>query len=141
MNFKHCTLGMLSILLGGVFTFANPGWSIPIGVVTPDAIAPQLESDARPLLLDVRSEDEYREGHIPGAVNIPYHELPGRLDELAGAKTQAIVVYCEIGVRAGIAELVLDQAGFEQVSLLAGHMQAWRDAGLPVDTVSPAPSP
>ena len=82
------------------------------------------------LVLDVRSPEEYASGHVPGAVNIPYAELPDRISELGGPSAE-VVVYCESGRRAGVAEEVLRQAGFSRVLHLEGDMGAWREQGLP----------
>jgi len=133
-------VSVLSIVLSGTFAEISPSWAAPI-MVTPEAIAAQIDDPTAPLLLDVRSVEEFRDGHIPGAINIPYRQLSGRLDELSGTETSAIVVYCEVGVRASIAEKLLNLAGFQQVAQLVGHMQAWRDHGLPMDTVSPTKTP
>lgn len=133
-------ISVLSIALSGTLAGIAPTWAAPIAV-TPEAIATQLDDPTAPLLLDVRSVDEFRDGHIPGAINIPYRQLPGQLDALAGSETAAIVVYCEVGVRASIAEEILHLAGFQQVTQLVGHMQAWRDHGLPIDTIPPAKIP
>ncbi|MGW8283032.1 MAG: rhodanese-like domain-containing protein, partial [Gemmatimonadota bacterium] len=84
-----------------------------------------------------RSPEEYAAGHIPGAVNIPYDELPERLDELNGAQDQEIIVYCRTGRRAGIAELALQEAGFRNVRDLDGHMVDWTSGGYPVSDPVP----
>lgn len=81
------------------------------------------------LLLDVRTPEEYAQGHVPGAVNIPYDEVADRLDELEGGKERAIVVYCESGKRAGRAESTLAAQGYTNLHHLEGDMKAWRAAG------------
>lgn len=108
--------------------------------IAPQFLAAQLSAAQAPLILDVRSQSEYAAGHIPGALNIPFREIPSRISELAGVKGSEIVVYCEVGVRASIAELTLRQAGFK-VRHLAGHMQRWRQRGLPLEQDVPAPAP
>ncbi len=105
-----------------------------LAAMAPDRLLTQMESPHPPVLLDVRSPQEYAAGHIPGAINIPYREVPARIEALTAFKDQTVVVYCEVGVRAQIAELALQEAGFEQVQLLAGHMRDWRTAGRPVAT-------
>ncbi len=75
------------------------------------------------LLLDVRTPDEYRQGHLEGAVNIPVQELPRRLPEV-GEPTRPVVVYCAAGMRAQSATELLRRAGFAQVLCLGG-MSAW----------------
>lgn len=91
-----------------------------------------LESTTPPLVLDVRTPEEYASGRVPGAVNIPHTELPARLGELGGDERE-IVVYCERGGRASTAIETLREAGFTMVSHLDGDMSAWRDAELPCD--------
>ncbi|MEM6755112.1 MAG: rhodanese-like domain-containing protein, partial [Cyanobacteria bacterium P01_C01_bin.38] len=60
----------------------------------------QIKVDKAPVILDVRTREEYLEGHIPGAINIEYRELPSRINEISSLSNQKIVVYCERGVRA-----------------------------------------
>ncbi len=99
----------------------------------------QLQSGAVPLIIDVRSLAEYESSHIPGAIHIPHRDLSHHLDELAEFKTRPVVLYCEAGVRAGIAETTLVDAGFQQVIHLAGDMQEWRRKEFPVESHSSFP--
>lgn len=86
----------------------------------------------RPLLiLDVRSQKEYDEEHIPGAINIEYRELKNQIETIASFKNTPVVVYCERGIRAGIAERTLQNAGFQNILHLEGDMVAWRKNSLP----------
>jgi rhodanese-related sulfurtransferase len=101
--------------------------------ITQDALLAQIESGSPPLLLDVRSSDEYRSGHVPGAVHIPHTELPARLSELGDVKSREVVVYCERGGRASTAEQTLRDAGFSQVLHLEGDMSSWRRNDLPTE--------
>jgi rhodanese-related sulfurtransferase len=71
-----------------------------------------MQAGAR--VVDVRTRGEYASGHLPGAVNIPLHELSSRLAEL-GAKDRAIVVYCASGQRSSRAKGLLRGAGFTNV--------------------------
>lgn len=75
------------------------------------------------LLLDVRSEEEFAAGHLPGAVNVPVTQLAARLETL-GDKRRPIVVYCAAGVRSTRAAALLQEAGFSRV-LNLGAMSAW----------------
>lgn len=67
-------------------------------------------------LLDVRTPEEFRERHLPDAVNIPLQELASRFGEL-GAKTRPIVVYCRSGARSAAAATVLRAAGYEVLDI------------------------
>ena len=86
-----------------------------------------------PLLLDVRTPEEYASGHVPGAVNIPHDQLGSRVNEIEAHRDQEVVVYCERGGRAANAAETLEAAGFITIRHLSGDMSAWRDAGLPTE--------
>ena len=75
------------------------------------------------LLLDVRDPDEFEEGNIPGAVNLPLHELRSRLGELP--RDHKIQVYCGVGQRAYYAMRILLQNGF-QAENLSGGIRAYK---------------
>lgn len=115
------------------------GRAIADNQMTPAELASRLQTDTAPLVLDVRSQAEYSQGHIPGAIHIPHHELADRWHELPIRQTEDIIVYCEAGVRAARAEKILEAAGFESVHPLDGHMRAWRQQQHPI--AGPASSP
>lgn len=70
------------------------------------------------ILLDVRDEDDYEEGHIPLSINIPLEQLRRRFHELA--KDKDIIIYCREGIKAYIAVRFLQQQGFSNVKNLNG---------------------
>jgi rhodanese-related sulfurtransferase len=100
-------------------------------IISQQELMESLESNPAPLILDVRTPREYRGGHVPGAVNLEYRQIPSRLADLAPAMEREIVVYCEVGPRAQAAQSMLLQAGFTNVRHLQGDMSAWRRSGLP----------
>ena len=100
--------------------------------VAPCEVLSGVESGSGPVILDVRTPEEFAAGHVPGAVNISHDVLEQRLDELAERRGQEVVVYCERGGRAAKAAAVLAGAGFPAVRHLTGDMTGWRDAGLPI---------
>jgi rhodanese-related sulfurtransferase len=73
----------------------------------------------RPLLLDVRTEDEFAAGHIPGSTNVPVDELRSRIGELP--KDREIVSYCQVGQRGYLATRILKQSGFDAINLSGGY--------------------
>jgi phage shock protein E len=97
--------------------------------VTPGELASLLArgQNQRPLVLDVRTPEEYAAGHVPGAILIPHDQLAMRLDALE--RDRPIVVYCRTGRRSGLAETLLRQHGHE-VRQLQGSWQGWQAAGL-----------
>jgi phage shock protein E len=91
----------------------------------------RLDINDVPLIIDVRKPDEFTSGHVPGARNIPHSDMVTRLDELRGHEHEEVVVYCESGRRAAIAQKILEQSGFTKVRHLEGDMKSWRKIGLP----------
>lgn len=65
---------------------------------------------------------------------MPHTELEARLDSLSLPQDEEIVVHCETGARAAIAESVLRETGYEEVRDLRGHMRAWRAGDYPLAT-------
>ena len=109
--------------------------------ITVDELAEQLESDNPPLLVDVRSMDEYqgtdetyKYGHIPNAILVPILEMESRLDELEGYKDREIVTICPGGGMSLVAVDVLNDAGFKKVRSLKGGTDAWHKKGHPMVT-------
>lgn len=82
-------------------------------------------------IVDVRELDEWRDGHIPGAIHIPLGELAGRRSELD--PDRPIVTVCRSGKRSLNAAQQLTQAGFPAVASMAGGMLAWRHDNQPVE--------
>jgi len=79
-------------------------------------------------VLDVRSELEWRLGHVEGSHNVPLTRLPDRLSEVPRGR---VVVTCQTGYRSSIAASLLKDHGFEDVIDLVGGMTAWQGAELP----------
>jgi NADPH-dependent 2,4-dienoyl-CoA reductase/sulfur reductase-like enzyme/rhodanese-related sulfurtransferase len=76
-------------------------------------------ADRRPFVLDVRTPQEYANGHLPEAVNIPVDDLRSRLGELPRDRT--IAAYCQVGQRGYLATRILLQAGFNAVNVGGGY--------------------
>lgn len=83
------------------------------------------------LVLDVREQSEWSDGHIAKAKHIPLGQLKNRLGDLEKYKGKPIIAVCRSGNRSSHACGVLKKAGFETLHNLAGGMQAWEQAGLP----------
>lgn len=99
-----------------------------------DELASRKVSEGQLTIVDVRSFDEYKSGHIPGAISIPFWSVFTRHSNIPSAHDEPIVIYCENGPRAKLAKLALRMVGFKQVVYLTGHMSSWRNAGLPIET-------
>ena len=74
------------------------------------------------LLIDVRTEKEYQNGHLDNAVNIPLDSIRIRLNEID--KNREIIVYCQVGLRGYYAERILKQHGYKVHNLSGGYKMA-----------------
>jgi rhodanese-related sulfurtransferase len=83
-------------------------------------------------ILDVREPSEWVQFHISGATLIPLGDLPNRLNEIP--KDREVVVVCRTGHRSALGRDTLNQAGFANVTSMAGGMTEWQAQGLPVAT-------
>lgn len=96
-----------------------------------DASKARELKDAGAIVIDVREAGEHRRAHIPGARNVPLTEVESRLDDIP--RDTPVVVHCKLGNRGALAAKRLHELGFENVHNLAGGIEAWKDAELPVE--------
>ncbi|NTV50176.1 MAG: rhodanese-like domain-containing protein [Geobacteraceae bacterium] len=92
-----------------------------------------IKSKKSPTVVDVRSGFEYRSGHVPGAIHAPTWKILLKIAKLPKDKNAKLVVLCEHGPRAQMAQGLLGLYGYSNVTLLDGNMAGWRRAGLPVE--------
>ncbi|QGZ40679.1 rhodanese-related sulfurtransferase [Pseudoduganella flava] len=83
-------------------------------------------------IVDVRDAAAFGEGHLPDARNIPLGELDKRRGELEKFKNRTAVVVCQKGTRAFGAAKILEKAGFADVVVLDGGIDAWKTQGMPI---------
>ncbi|HEV3451274.1 MAG TPA: molybdopterin-synthase adenylyltransferase MoeB [Acidimicrobiia bacterium] len=79
--------------------------------------------------LDVREQDEYEQGTIPGAVFIPRGQLESQVENRLSDKDRPVVVYCAGGARSAFAADTLQQLGYRDVSSMAGGFGRWKNEG------------
>ncbi|MCC6317647.1 MAG: MBL fold metallo-hydrolase [Gemmatimonadaceae bacterium] len=99
--------------------------------VDANAVAAQIR-DGHVTVVDVRNDDEWAEGHIPGAVHIPLGRIEQRLAEVDTSRP--VVVHCKSGGRSSVAASLLRARGVADVRNLEGGFVGWRRAGQPVET-------
>lgn len=99
--------------------------------VTPNE-AVLLMNRAKTLILDVRDEAEFAAGHIQGAKHVPLAELESRVKEFAKQKGKAVLVHCQRGVRSKQACKILAENEFTQLHQLAGGLDKWVEAKMPL---------
>ena len=96
---------------------------LPAKITYPELVSLLANPASRVLLLDVRTAEEYRSGHIKGAVLMPYDELEASFSEKD--KGRPIVVYCRSGRRSAIAKATLEKMGYRDVSDFGG-IDSWK---------------
>jgi rhodanese-related sulfurtransferase len=113
----------------------NPGSAIPTIDVT-EAERRLREDPAGPILLDVREANEFAEVRAPGAVLMPTSQFQARAGELPADRP--LLVVCHLGSRSAAVTGFLVRSGRTDVVNVAGGMDAWEKAGLPVLRGTPA---
>jgi len=83
------------------------------------------------LVLDVREADEFAQGHLQGARNIPLSQLDARSKELEKFRDKPVLIVCQHGSRASKASKLLKAQNFSALNVLKGGMQAWQEANMP----------
>jgi phage shock protein E len=132
---RHKNVMKKSILIFALLVFWSCG---PSGsdkssdILSPQAFAEQLHSNAGIILLDVRTPEEMQTGFVEGARNVDFNSgnFESALDSLDHSKKY--FVYCKIGKRSGKAQEMMKSKGFQDVTSMEGGLDAWVAAGLPV---------
>lgn len=116
----------LMLLIAGCGMF---GSSAP--AISQQELLEQMKADADILILDVRTDGEFKAGHIPGAFHIDHQQIESRIHEITAYRNKPVIVYCLSGMRAGMVEAYLIKQGFTQVKHLEGDWSAWSSNSLP----------
>jgi molybdopterin/thiamine biosynthesis adenylyltransferase/rhodanese-related sulfurtransferase len=100
--------------------------------VDPAAVRDQLQTGA--IVIDVRQDEEWAVGHIPGARFVPKSHIESRVEGVAPDKTQPVILYCASGQRsAWAARTMMEDLGYDHVSSMTGGFTLWKDRGYDVD--------
>jgi len=119
---------ILGLMFGGGLMRRISGYS-----ETDPAGAVLMMNHEDALVVDVREDSEFKEGHILSARHLPLGTLDKRLGELETHKDKPVLVYCRSGQRSARACGILRRAGFQNVTNLKGGIMAWQNAKLPVN--------
>jgi rhodanese-related sulfurtransferase len=91
-----------------------------------------MNNNSNALILDIRTEADYKSGHINGAKNVPLSDFASSIDGLSSKKSDPVLIYCNSGNTVTRAIKLLKNAGFEQVNNLQGGIAAWKEANMPL---------
>jgi len=92
----------------------------------------ELAESGDSVVVDVREQDEWDEGHIPGAVHIPRGHLESRIERAAPDQSRQVLLYCSAGNRSAFAAKTLEEMGYDDVVSLAAGFTDWKRNGFPV---------
>lgn len=118
-------VGLLGALVWTTVSSVGPGQLSPA-----DAVRLISREDA--VVIDLRSDGEFRNGHIVNAVHVPFDQIEGRLQRLGKYRQRPVIAACGNGQRSASVIKRLRSDGFERVHRLQGGMTAWQSAGLPL---------
>ncbi|MEJ6024253.1 rhodanese-like domain-containing protein [Ramlibacter sp. PS4R-6] len=96
-------------------------------------MAVQLINREKAVVVDVCETEEFAQGHIGGARNIPLNQLEQRLPEVVKNKGLPVILVCATGARASRAAAVAKKLGYDKAQALSGGLKAWKEANLPVE--------
>lgn len=116
---------LIASLLFSVACFANTP------VITQQQLLENQMSANAYTIIDVRSIEEFNDGHVKGALNIPHNQIEENMSVLEELKDKTLVVYCRSGRRAGLFEKALTEKGFK-LKHLEGDYLAWNEKQLPL---------
>lgn len=99
----------------------------------PKAFSKRVEKTADAVVIDVRTPEEYGEGHLKNAVNVDV-QSDDFVNEISGLdKNKTYFVYCKAGVRSANAQEKMQEMGFRKVISMKGGIDEWKEQGLPVE--------
>jgi len=121
-------LALIIILVLLARTWIGPGGVKSIGPME----AVSLSNHKNGVFIDVRTDDEYREGHILHSLHAPLGLLDSKMKEISKYQNRPLIVYCRSGSRSARAGGLLKKQGLNEVYNLAGGVMAWQNANLPL---------
>ena len=99
--------------------------------ITPQDLVSLTNQDAAKLI-DLRSPNEFSDGHITGSINIPYADIKDRLHEIKLQEGKSLVLICDSGSQSANAGEVLNKSGYQNTVILSGGIGAWKLDNLPL---------
>ena len=129
-NHPVLVMAFIGIVAGLAWTFLA-GRSKGVARLGPVQVTQLINADDA-VVLDVRGDGDFRQGHIINAINVPESQLASKATDLDKYKSRAVITICRNGQISAKAAATLKQLGFEQVHTLAGGLLAWEGASLPL---------
>jgi hydroxyacylglutathione hydrolase len=120
-------------LKGGIESWYNAGFLVEsMGVLSVHQLKSMIDQHEQLTILDTRGDEEWKAGHIEGALHIYVGHLEQRISEVP--RDKPVAVYCKTGRRAGLGASILLRGGYPKVYNVPGSVTAWVAAGFPLTT-------
>jgi thioredoxin 1 len=123
----------LIVLIAIVFMFTNCQGQSGVEKLTNDNFEKKLNATEKKILLDVRTPDEYKRGHLTNAILVNYYDNDFKNQVAQLDKNKPVFVYCATGIRSASAAKVLAGLGFKEIYDMQGGYNAWAGAKKPVE--------
>src|SRR6187397_1321765 len=105
-----------------------------ISEVDPREVHDIVSNGYKAVVVDVREQEEFDQGHLPGAIHVPRSYLETRIENAVKDKDARVILYCQSGNRSAFAADTLErQLGFNNVQHMTGGITLWKDRGFEVE--------
>jgi len=129
-NYINLVLIAVALISGGMLLWPSLRRGGRGGVSAGEAT--QLINRSNAAVLDLRSADAFANGHLPSARNLPFPELEAKIGQFVKNKNNPLLLVCQTGQQSHKAQRIVKDAGFAEVHVLDGGVDAWHKAGMPV---------
>jgi rhodanese-related sulfurtransferase len=133
VNFLFDNWMLIAVALASGVALIVPTLGKGSGLSPQDMV--QLMNREKAVVIDVCSAEEFAQGHVIGAKNLPLGELDAKLAQVVKNKATPVVMVCQVGARSARAAATAQKLGYENVQSLAGGLKAWQAANMPVEKV------
>lgn len=98
---------------------------------SPEAVVMMMNHD-NAVTVDLRDPNAFSSGHVAGSINVPFAQIEQNINKLVKYKQSPLVLVCNMGQHSAQAVAKLKKEGFEKIFILAGGLNAWKKANLPL---------
>ncbi|CAA9401761.1 MAG: Rhodanese-related sulfurtransferase YibN [uncultured Ramlibacter sp.] len=128
---NNWTLIAVAFVSGAMLLWPVVQGSTMGGITSANAVL--LINREKAVVIDVSETEEFAQGHIGGARNIPLNQLEQRLPEVVKNKALPVLLVCPNGARSNRALAIAKKLGYDKAQVIAGGLRGWKDANLPVE--------
>ena len=129
-NYINLVLIAIALISGGMLLWPSLRQGGRGGVSAGEAT--QLINRRNAVVLDLRNADDFSKGHLPSARNLQFSELEAKVGQFVKNKSNPVLLVCQDGQQSRKAQRMVKDAGFAEVHVLEGGVNAWQRAGMPV---------